>query len=189
MCYLAVDELDIVGALGVTITGSVLGTSFVGGVLGKTTIGVHLDEVESAVKATREVGHIDVEGELLILELKHLVCSVTRHEIHTRTDVGPSNKFEGECGTGGTDTVSARVISTVYGAILGTGGGVGALGGVERVTSVTVRVPTGSVKPAPVCVENDGCVESGAAARLGTFLGAEFGMGFCHLRTNLLGAR
>lgn len=58
------------GALGVTVTSSVLGASLVGSVLGKTTIGIHLGEVECTVKAARKVGNINVEGEFLAQQVE-----------------------------------------------------------------------------------------------------------------------
>lgn len=49
--YLAGDELEITGALGVAVTRAVLGTSGVAGVLGLATIKVHGDKVQSTVQA------------------------------------------------------------------------------------------------------------------------------------------
>ena len=51
--YLAIDELDIVRALGVAVTSSVFCTSFVGRIFGHTTVGVHLNEVDGSVKTAR----------------------------------------------------------------------------------------------------------------------------------------
>jgi hypothetical protein len=84
---LAVDELDVVGALGITVTGSELGTSLVVA-LSDTTVGGHLDKVESTVETTREFGDIHIEGEFLADEVEHLVLGVALHEVGTRTDVG-----------------------------------------------------------------------------------------------------
>lgn len=67
---LAVDELDVAGALSITVTGTVLGTSLVAGVLGKTTVEVHGDEVESTVQTAANVGDIDIKGELVAEELE-----------------------------------------------------------------------------------------------------------------------
>ena len=87
--YLAVDKLDVVRALSVAVTSSVLGSSLVVGEAGLATVGVHLDEVESAVQAAGELRHVDVESELLVLEVEHLVLGVGRvQEVHTRADVG-----------------------------------------------------------------------------------------------------
>jgi len=47
--HLAGNELEVSGALGVTVTCTVRSSSLVGRVLGKTTIGVHLDKVQGTV--------------------------------------------------------------------------------------------------------------------------------------------
>ena len=99
-------------ALGITVTSSVLGTSLVVGEAGLATVGVHLDEVERAVETAGELGHVDVEGELLVEEVEHLVPRVGGvHEVDTRADVlrvravghEPERKLVAACG----DTVSA----------------------------------------------------------------------------------
>ena len=74
--HLSVDELDIMGTLRVAVTSTVLGTSFVGGELGNTTVGVHLDQVNCTVESTRKLGHVNVERELLVLQLEHLVFGI-----------------------------------------------------------------------------------------------------------------
>jgi len=48
---LAVDELDVSGALAVAVTRAVLGAGLVGGKLGQATVLVHLGEVDSTVQA------------------------------------------------------------------------------------------------------------------------------------------
>jgi hypothetical protein len=106
---LTVDELEITRALSIAVTGTILGTSLVGRVLGQSTILVHGHEVESTVetasdklvslknsqsvflilqKSLPELGHIDIEGELVTQEGEHLVLGGTIHEIETRSDVG-----------------------------------------------------------------------------------------------------
>lgn len=84
---LAVDEFDVVGALRITVTSSVLGTSLVV-TLVHTAIGSHFDEVESTVQTARQLGDIDVEGELLADEVEHLVLTVGLHEVGTGPDIG-----------------------------------------------------------------------------------------------------
>ena len=51
LTHLSGNELEVSGALSITVTGTKLGTSLVGWVLGKTTIGVHLDKVQGTVDA------------------------------------------------------------------------------------------------------------------------------------------
>ena len=75
-------------ALGVAVARAELGTSLVAGEAAHPAVSVHLDEVERAVEAAGELGHVDVESELLVLELEHLVLGIGRvHEVHARADV------------------------------------------------------------------------------------------------------
>jgi hypothetical protein len=86
--YLAVDELEIPRALGITVTCTILGAGLVARVLLQTTICVHRHEVQSAIETTWQVREIDVECELLAAsEFEHLVLSIRRHEICARADV------------------------------------------------------------------------------------------------------
>lgn len=55
VAYLAVNELEIPGALGITVTSSVLGASLVGGVLLQTAVSIHGDKVQRTVEATWQV--------------------------------------------------------------------------------------------------------------------------------------
>ena len=45
----------------------------VGGVLGCSAIGVHFDEIESAVETALQHRHVHVEGELFVHQVKHAV--------------------------------------------------------------------------------------------------------------------
>lgn len=75
-------------ALGVAVARTVLGTGLVAREAAEPAVGVHFDEVERTVEATREFRHVDVERELLVLQFEHLVFGVGRvHEVHARTDV------------------------------------------------------------------------------------------------------
>ena len=110
--YLAVDELDVVRALGVAVSGTVLGASLVAGEAGLATVGVHLDKVERAVETAGEVRHVDVEGELLVLQVEHLVGGVIlREEVDTRPDVlrvwTLGHELEAKCVSARGDTVGA----------------------------------------------------------------------------------
>ena len=64
--YLAVNEHDVLRALTVTITGSVLSSSLVTGPSRHTTVRVHFDKVEGAILTAGELGpvHFDA-GEAL----------------------------------------------------------------------------------------------------------------------------
>lgn len=72
----SVDELQILWALSITVSRSILGTGQVGGVLGHSSVGVHGHEVESAVQSARKVGDIHIERELLTQKLELLVGSL-----------------------------------------------------------------------------------------------------------------
>lgn len=91
------------------LTSSVLSTSLVVALV-KTTISCHLNEVESTVQTARKVRNINVEGELLVDEVEHLVLGVGLHEVGSGTNVGRvlalCNKLEGQGIVGGGDTVS-----------------------------------------------------------------------------------
>lgn len=69
--YKTVDELQVARALAVAVTSTVLGTGLVGRVLGQTAIGVHGDEVDSAVQAASNLGDINIHGELVAKESEH----------------------------------------------------------------------------------------------------------------------
>lgn len=105
-----VDVLDVVGALSIAVTGSVLGTGLVVA-LAHTTVSGHLDEVESTVETARQLGNIDVEGELLADQVEHLVLGVGLHEVRTRTNVGGvgvlGHELEAQRVAAGGDTVGA----------------------------------------------------------------------------------
>ena len=158
LTYHSVNELDVTRALRVAVSSSVLGTSLVSWELGQATVGVHLGEVESTVQTARKVGNIDVEGELLVEKLEHLVGRVACHEVDTRTDVllGRSgHELEGESVAAGGDAVGTRVVGTVESAVGRTGNTVGAESGIPGVSSVAVGGSRGRVEPAPVGVEDD----------------------------------
>ena len=154
--HLAVDELDVVGTLGVTVTSTVLGTSLVVGVLRGTTISVHLGEVDVAVKTAREVGHIDVESELLVDELEKLVGAVILEQVYTGADVRASHELEREAVAARGDTVRARVVSPIESAGLGASDTIRADTGVPCVSGVAVGVAGSGVDPTPVSVEYNG---------------------------------
>ena len=89
-------------------TSSVLGTSLVVALV-DTTVGSHLNKVESTVQTARQLGDVDVEGELLADEVEHLVLGVALHEVGTRTNVSRvralGDELEGQRVAAGSDTV------------------------------------------------------------------------------------
>ena len=190
--YLAVDELHVVWALGIAVSSSVLGTSLVAWVLGHSSISIHLREVQSTVESARKVGHVNVEGELVVLQLEGLVGGVIRQKIDTGSNVrsGGSlgDELESQSIVARGDTVSARVVSSVKSAVRGAGLWIWADGGVPGVASVTVGVPGGCVQPSPVGIKNDLRVLGGAASSACADLYGHCWMRLCSQGADLLAA-
>ena len=119
--YLSVDELDVLRALGVTVSRTELGTGLVVGEASHTTIGVHLDEVESAVETARKLGHVNVECELLVLQVEHVVGRFILKKVDTRADVGVrarGDELEREGAATCGDTVGSLVVRTIDSTVL-----------------------------------------------------------------------
>lgn len=174
-------------ALSITISGSVLCAGLVSRVLGHAAIRVHSREVDSSVQSTSQVGHIDVEGKLLVLQGDHLVVGVIGHEVDSAPDVLAGYKFEGKGVTSTIDTVNSGVIRSFHGAVGGTCCGIRAESLIPKVIGVAVGVATWCVKPAPVRVEDDLGLLGGAAAG-GTLLGGQGRVSFGLPDSNQLAA-
>jgi hypothetical protein len=165
---LAVDKLDIMGTLRVAVSSSVFSTGLVACVFSKTSVGVHLDEVKGSVETTGKVGHVDVKGEFLVLEIEHLVGGRSVEEVDTGADVGGvrtnSDEFERQGVTAGSDTVCSSIVGTVDSAVCGASRWVRANSGVPSVTGVAIGGPRGGVEPSPIRIEYDGGLKSSAGA-------------------------
>ena len=140
---LSIDELDVMRALGVAVTSPVLGTRLVAGRLGHPTISVHGNEVEGSVKTAREVGHVNVERELLASQIEHFVLGVRSvHEIDTRADVfgvgAVGDELQSETVSGCGNTIGAAVICAVKGTVGSAGFAIGAERGIPLIASVAV---------------------------------------------------
>lgn len=131
------DKLHVVRALRVTVASPVLGAGLVR--RGHPTVDGHLAEVERAVKAAPEVGHVDVERELLVEELEHLVVGLVGHEVDAGPDVGASDELERQGVAAGGDPVRAAVVGAVERAVGRAGRGVRAEGLVPGVAGVAAR--------------------------------------------------
>jgi len=165
----SIDELHVCGALRVAITCSIVGSGLVGSIgFSDTAVSVHLGEVESAVETARELGHINVECEFLVFIVESLIlrCTARSHQIDTATDVGLlaiGDEFQRERISTCADPVCPRVISAIESAVSRTSFSIRASGGVPSVSCVAVRESTGAfVEPAPIGVEHNGGVLSGA---------------------------
>ena len=126
------------------------------------------------------MGHVDIKGELLILEPEDLVCAVVLHEVDARTNIRLRrlrDELERERVAGRRDTVSARIVGTLESAVVGTSYWIRAKSGVPCVPGVTVRVPAGCVELTPVRVKYNGPLKSRAAAASATLLYRKRGMG------------
>lgn len=129
--------------MGVAVSGTVLSTSLVAGVGSETSVRRHLGEVHGSVETARQIGHIDVEGELLVERLEDLILGVAGHEVQTGADVGlgaGGDEVELERRAAGRHTVCAAVVGTIERAVGSAGGGVRAQSRVPRIARVAVSV-------------------------------------------------
>lgn len=152
---LSVDELDVDGALAVTVAGTVFGTGLVGLELGQSAILVHLGEVDGAVQTTGQVADVDIESELTVEQVEQAVLVLAGHEVDARADVGAVVVLGHELHLQGTsrgsrDTVRSLVVGTIDGTVGGTGLAVRASGLVPLVAVVAVGVAIRNVGPTPV---------------------------------------
>ena len=172
-------------ALGVTISASqgCPGAVELAGVVG--AVGDHLGEVEGAVFAAREGGHVHIDGELLVEQGHHdvlaggLVEEVDARRGADQTAAGADVVVHGEGVAGGGDAFCG-IIGWLDYAVLCAGCGIGALGLVE-VAGVAGLAGGGAayfVDVAVFKVEDDGGVLLDAAAGGGAFPCWEEGVDF-----------
>mmetsp|Transcript_61394 Transcript_61394/g.190297 ORF Transcript_61394/g.190297 Transcript_61394/m.190297 type:complete len:520 (-) Transcript_61394:182-1741(-) len=81
----ALDEFHVVRALRVAVSRAQLCARRVVP-LALLAILIHLHEVDGAVHAALQRGRVDIEGELLVQELEHLVVFLVLHHVHSRAD-------------------------------------------------------------------------------------------------------
>lgn len=138
--YLATDELQITGALRITVSSTELGTGSVGRVLGLATISIHGNKVQGRVETALDLGQIDVEGQLVVLEREGLVPVGVLHEVQTGADVLAVlvllDELQGQGVAAGGDAVGARVVGSLEGAV----GAVGLAGAVARPLVAVIAV-------------------------------------------------
>ncbi|KAJ8109446.1 hypothetical protein OPT61_g7451 [Boeremia exigua] len=202
---LAVDPLDVVGALGVAVSCRVLVVALV-----EATVGGHLDKVESTVQTAREVGNIDIEGELLVDEVEHLILGIRLHEVGTRSYISRvlalGNELQGQGIVGGGNTVGTlnrqwrlaffsgskltRVVGTINGTVLGAAITIRAERRIPSVASEAVGGATNVVRPTPVGVEHNrrGLLATAVAAGTSAGLPVNLGVVLRLISADLLGA-
>ena len=155
------------------------------------TVEGHLGEVQGAVETAGELRDVDVEGELHVEGVEVLVGGVGGHEVQTRADVLAvrvvGDELEGQSIAAGSDTIGTGVVGAIQGAVGDTCRRIGAECRVPGVSRVAVGVAGGGVDPAPVGIEHDLSVLSGAAASLGALLPGEGGVDLSCVRADLLG--
>lgn len=139
-----VDELEISGTLGITVSSSVFGASLVGRESGHTTVSVHLYKVEGAVETARQLRDINVEGEFLIVAVEHLIVRLTArsHQVNTGADVlllAIRDELESKGVTGGGDTISCSVVSAIESTVSCASGTTWASRSIPSVSSITIR--------------------------------------------------
>lgn len=165
----AVDELDVTGALGVAVAGSVLGAGLVAVVARLAAVLVHGDEVEGAVETAADLGHVHVKGELVAQEGEHLVRVLVLHEVETAANVlavgALSDKLQAQLVAARGDAVGARVVGAVDAALLSASLAIRADGGIPLVARVAVGAALHRVRPSPVGVDDNGARDGAAAAR------------------------
>merc|ERR1719244_655596 len=82
------NELEIMGALGITVACSVGSSRLVSWIFTHTTIFLHFNKVESTIQPTGEIRHINIKGELPVQKLEHLILLATRfHQVHSASHV------------------------------------------------------------------------------------------------------
>ena len=181
-------------ALGITVASAVLGTGLVAREARLTAVLIHLNEVEGTVDATRQVGDVDREGELFVLELEHLVVVVILQHVEAGADIGRvltrGDEVEPQAVSIGDDTVRVDHLirgNAVEGAVLGTSYGVRAEAGIPLGACVAVLVAADTMGPAPVGVESDALLRLLAATRDGAGSETERWVHLCFLVADLLG--
>merc|ERR1719244_2332275 len=82
------NELEIMRALGITVACTIGSSGLVPWVFTHTTILLHFNKVEGTVQATGQIRYINIEGELPVEKLEHLILLATRfHQVHSATHV------------------------------------------------------------------------------------------------------
>jgi hypothetical protein len=154
-----IDELQITGALGITVAESILGTSI--SVLALATISFHLHKVKRTVESTVKVGIIHSVSEFLVLQLEELVGVFGVHQVVTRAHIPAvralSHETQSEAVTRSFHAICVLILctSSLDDAVFCAGFGIGAKACVPGIASVAVvGLPLG-MEPAPIGIDCD----------------------------------
>lgn len=191
--HLASNELQVARALRVAVSSPVLGTSLVRRILGHAAVGIHLHEVYSTIEATREIGSVNIHGELHVQSIEDLIGGIGVHEVDAGADVlltAIGHELEGDGVARGGDTVGAGVAGALKSAVGSTSGGVvrRAERGIPGVTGVAVGRAGSRMKPAPVGVDGDRPVLVSAATSDSALLPGDGGVNLWRQGADLLGS-
>lgn len=142
--------------------------------------------MSSCTILTSNLADVDVERELLVLQVEHLVVLVLLvHQVDTRSHVAASLELKTQGVARCLDAVGAWVIGAIEGTVCRTSRTIRAQSLVPSVASVAVGRAGGGMEPAPVAVEND-ALGLGRAATGGASRHRESGMLLSSERASLL---
>ena len=79
----AVYKLEVVGALSIAISRTVLRSSLIARIFAHPTIGIHLHEVEGTVQSTWQLRDVHIEGEFSVLEFEDFVLALRVQEVES----------------------------------------------------------------------------------------------------------
>mmetsp|Transcript_101830 Transcript_101830/g.141487 ORF Transcript_101830/g.141487 Transcript_101830/m.141487 type:complete len:215 (-) Transcript_101830:23-667(-) len=168
---LAVNELHIVRALCITVSGTIPGTcSVVANAL--AAISGHLDEVHRPIHAAFHGRGVHIHGKLAVLQLEKLVVVIIFQEEKPRSHIGSGHKVETNTARHWSDTVNSLVLPVIHClqcAFLRTSFRISTDACVPLVAVIAIPVPLSRVDPAPVGVQNQ-LVLLGSALPFGAFL-------------------
>lgn len=105
---------------------------------------------------TSDLADVDIKGELLVLEVEHLVVLVlVIHEVDARANVAANLQLQAQLVTRGLDAVGAWVVGTIESTVSSASHTIRAKSAVPSVAGVAVGRAAGRVGPAPVAVKHN----------------------------------
>mmetsp|Transcript_81765 Transcript_81765/g.189927 ORF Transcript_81765/g.189927 Transcript_81765/m.189927 type:complete len:246 (-) Transcript_81765:2-739(-) len=189
---LATDELQIVGALRIAVTGAVFGACFVVA-LTQAAIGLHLYKVDCTVQAAFQGGHVHIEGELTVQQLEHHVGVLVLHHVQSRANRLTVLKLQPDAVAHGAHAVRALILLRVHALQSASACAREAIraegfipGRWRTFDAVLVLVLARVMQPTPLGVHGERLLLGSAAAGLCARRKADLRMGLWLLRADLL---